>query len=62
MLENYITVWDKVSTDIKKGSDSKSVYNKKTLKTKMKSYSDEATDFHNKEIPKAVYDYNFLRF
>ena len=61
LLENYITIWDKVSTDIKKGSDSKSVYNEKFLKTKVKSYSDESTDFHDKEIPKAVYNYNFLR-
>ena len=29
------------------------MYNKKILKTKIKSYGDEATDFHDKEIPKA---------
>ena len=29
------------------------MYNKKVLKTKIKSYGDEATDFHDKEIPKA---------
>ena len=38
---------------LKKEFDSEPVYNKKFLKTKMKSYSDEATDFHDKEIPKA---------
>ena len=26
---------------------------KKKMKTKIKSYSDEPTDFHNKEMPKA---------
>ena len=36
----------------KKEHDSKPVYNKKLQKTKIKSNSDEATDFHNKEIPK----------
>ena len=28
LLENYHTIWDKVSVDIKKEYDSKSVYNK----------------------------------
>ena len=45
-LEKYNTIWDKVSADIKKEFDSKSVYNKKHLKTKIKS------DFYNKKIPK----------
>ena len=30
------------------------------MKTKIKSYSDEATGFHNKEIPKADFDYTCL--
>ena len=42
----------KVSADIKKEFDSKPVCNTKFLKTKIKSFIDEATDFHNKEIPK----------
>ena len=45
-LEKYNTIWDKVSADLKKEFDSKSVYNKKYLKTKIKS------DFYNKKIPK----------
>ena len=44
-------IWDKVSTDIKKEFDSKTVYNKNVLKTKIKSYRDEATDFPDKEMP-----------
>ena len=55
-LEKYSTVWNKVSADIEKEFDSEPVYNKKLLKTKIKSYSDEAADFHNKEIPKAGSD------
>ena len=50
LLKKYDTIWDKVSADIKKESDSESVYNKKLLKTKIKSYGDEVTYFHDKEI------------
>ena len=39
------SIQDKVSADIRK--------NKNFLKTKIKSCSDEPTDFHNKEMPKA---------
>ena len=37
---------------MKKGFDNKPVYNKKILITKIKSHSDEVTDFYDKEIPK----------
>ena len=47
-LLNIMTIWDKVISDIKKESDSEPVYNKKFLKTKIKCYGEEATDFHNK--------------
>ena len=50
----YNTIWDKVSADIKKEFDSKTVYNKKYLKTKIKSHRDEATDFYDKIIPKTL--------
>ena len=46
------TIWDKVSSDIKKEFDSETVYYKKVLKTKIKSYGDEATGFHDEEMPK----------
>ena len=48
LLEKYNTIWDKVSADIKKEFDSKPVYNKEYLKTKVKSYGDEVTDFYDK--------------
>ena len=57
LLEKYNTICNKVSTDIKKGFDSKPVYNKKCLKTKIKSNNDETTDFHNKKMPKARSNY-----
>ena len=36
------------------------IYNKKFLKTKTRSYSDEAREFHDKEIPKAGSNYTCL--
>ena len=51
---------DKVSADIKKEFDSKPVYNKNYLKTKINSHGDEVTDFQNKKIPKLHSNYTFL--
>ena len=52
-MKKYNIIWDKVSADIKKEFYSVPVYNKKLLKTKIKSYGDEVTDFYDTEIPKA---------
>ena len=49
LLEKYNTNWGKVRFDFKKELDSKPVYYKKFLKTKIKSYGDVATDFHDKQ-------------
>ena len=43
LLEKYNTIWNKVSTDVKKEFESKSVYNKEILKTKIKFHHDEVT-------------------
>ena len=40
--------------------DSKPVYNKRYLKTKIKSSWNEATDFHHKTMPKADSNYTCL--
>ena len=45
LLKKYNTIWDKVSSDIKKEFDSKPVYNKEYLKTKIKCNGDGVTDF-----------------
>ena len=50
-LEKYNTIWNKVSADIKREFDSEPVYNKKFLKTKIKSHGDEVTDFYDKQTP-----------
>ena len=52
LLEKYKTIWDKVSTDIKKEFNNEPVYNKNFLKPKIKPHGDEVTCFYNKEIPK----------
>ena len=49
-MEKCNTIWDKVSTDSK--FDSEPIYNKKILKTKIKSHDDEVIDFYDKKIPK----------
>ena len=60
LLEKYSTNWDKVSSDIKRESDSEPSYYKKGLKTKIKSYNDETAHFHNKEMIKAGTDHTCL--
>ena len=55
LLEKYNTIWDKARVDMKKEFDSEPVYNKKFLKTEIKSYGDEVTDFYDKRIPKFLF-------
>ena len=45
LLQKYNTIWDKVNADIREEFDSKPVYNKIYLKTKIKSHDDEVTDY-----------------
>ena len=60
LLEKYHNIWDKVSTDIRKEFDNKSVYNKEYLKAKIKSHGDEVTDFYDKEISKIDPNHTYL--
>ena len=51
LLEKYNEIWTKVSNIIKKEFDN--VYNKKYIKTKIKSYNGKVnTSFHNNKISK----------
>ena len=51
----------KVSADIyKKQFENKPIFNKKSLKTKIKSDGDEVTDFYSKEIPKVNFNHSCL--
>ena len=58
LLEKYNTIWDKVSADISKRI-CEPVYKKIFSKTKIKSHSDEVTDFYHTEIPKADSNHTF---
>ena len=58
LLEKINTIWDKVSTDIKKEFDSKPIYNKKLSKLKMKSHGYEFTDFYDKKNSKVDSDHS----
>ena len=51
LLKKYNSISGKVRADIKKGFDSEPVQ-KNFLKTKIKFFDIEATDFHDKEILK----------
>ena len=57
LLEQYNTIWDKVSADIKKEFDSEPVSNKNFMKSKVKSHSNEVRDFYNKKILKVASNY-----
>ena len=60
LLEKYNTIWDKVSADIKKEFDGKSVYDKEFLKIKIKSHGDKVPDFYDKKIPKVDSNHTFF--
>ena len=54
------TIWDKIITDGKIELNDGPIYKKQFLKTKTKFYFDEATDFHDKEVPKVDSSYTCL--
>ena len=47
LLQKYNTIWDMVSTDMKKEFDSKPAYDENYLKTEINSHGDKVTDFYN---------------
>ena len=52
LLVKYNGIWNRFSNSINKELDCEPIYNKKFLKSKIRSYDHEATDFHDHEIPK----------
>ena len=60
LLEEYNPTQGKASSDIAKEFASEPVYKKDFLKTKIKSYGDEVTDFYDKEIPTVDCNLNLL--
>ena len=57
---SYLKIKNRVSNSIKKEFDSKPIFNKRFLKTKLKCYGDETTDFHDQEVPKVGSNYTCL--
>ena len=53
LLKKCTIIWYNVGAKIKKEFDSELFRNIKFLTTKIKYHVDEASDFHNKEMPKA---------
>ena len=47
MIKKYNDNWNKFSNIITKELDSKNIYNKKILKTRVSSFGDEAADFRS---------------
>ena len=59
IIKKY-NIWNKLGTIIKKEFDSNPFSKKMFLKTKIKSYGDEATHFYEKKIYRIGSNYNFL--
>ena len=61
LLKNHNDIWNKVSNSKKKEFDSEQpITDKKSLKTKMRLMrltANEATDFHDEEMPKVGSNY-----
>ena len=57
LLKTYNKPSNKVCNKIKKEFDSKPIYKRKVLKTKLKSYGDETRNFNYKEMPKVGSNY-----
>ena len=60
LLEKYNTLWNKISADVIKEFDSNLTYNKYILKTKIRCYGDEPTDFYDREILKVESNHTCL--
>ena len=60
IIKKYNDIWNKVSHSTKNEIDSKAIYNKKFLKTKLNPYCDEAIDFSERTIPKVGSHYTCL--
>ena len=60
VLENYNTIWDKVSVDIKKGFDGEPVYYKNYSKTKVKCHGDEVKNLCHKKISRLDFNHTCL--
>ena len=56
----YLKSYKSVSNSMKEEFDSKLIYNKNFLETKIKSYDDAVIDFHDKKMSKTGSNYIYL--
>ena len=61
LLEKYTAIWDKVSADTKIEFLCEPVYNKISLKSKIKFHGDKVIDFYNKDVPKVESNHNLIK-
>ena len=59
LLETYNGILNRVSNSSKKELDCKPIC-KKILRTKIRSYDNEVTDFYGQKVPKMGSNYNYL--
>ena len=59
IIQKNDDVWNDISNSIKR-LDSKPIYHKDFLKTKVTLYGDETSDFHDEEMPKVGSSYTLL--
>ena len=60
LLKRYYDIWNKVRNSIEEEFDREPMYRRRYLKFKIKSYVNEATDFHDKRILEIRCDYTCL--
>ena len=58
LLKKHIAIWIQVSNSIKKELDCEPTYIKNFLKSKIRSYEDEATDLHSRK--RSEIDSNYI--
>ena len=63
LFKNYNKLWKKIERLMRKKFDSKLFYgndDNKYIKTKIKTFKDNITNFHNKKVPEEKITYKYV--
>ena len=63
LFKNYNKIWEKIESLMRKKFDSKLFYgndDNKYIKTKIKTFKDNITNFHNKKVPEEKITYKYV--
>ena len=63
LFKNYNKLWKKIESLMQKKFDSKLFYgndDNKYIKTKIKTFKDSITNFHNKKVPEEKITYKYV--